>query len=90
MNSRESKREYWRRHVECGGRDPDGVGIYCRREGINLRNYYYWRERLGRPKSVSTQVTRPFVPVTVAQVERELPDPEWLGQFVSSFLRSAR
>ncbi len=89
MKVKESKREYWRRHVEVGTNHPGGVAAYCRQESLLATSFHYWKCKFAGTRSVPAVVSPNFVPVSVSHVERDLPDPEWLARFVGEFLRGA-
>lgn len=52
LKSPSSKVSFWRKHVD----DWSGSGIsqadYCRRSGISLSTFQYWKRRLGRQVGV--------------------------------------
>ena len=61
---RDRKKEAtWRRHVR--GQADSGLSVvdYCRRHGLRVHGYYWWRRELAR-RDMATPPA--FVPVTVA------------------------
>ena len=41
-----NKREHWRAHSEAWQESGQTQGEYCKRHGLNLKTFAYWRRRL--------------------------------------------
>jgi transposase-like protein len=68
---RDRKKEAtWRRHVR--GQAASGLSVvgYCRRHGLRVHGYYWWRRELARRDRAKPPA---FVPVTVAAEMSTLP-----------------
>jgi hypothetical protein len=75
--SHAAKREAWRQRLARRGESGLLLAEFCRREGVSVKNFYYWKRRLGELATASQQPA--FVPVRVAEtsplpLEIELPN----------------
>jgi hypothetical protein len=73
----QSKRARWQAHVEAWGSSGLSQSAYCRRHGLSLASFGYWRRRLAgdavgpRAGVLPIQVE---APVTAQQVQVRLPN----------------
>ena len=86
MTIKGSKQEYWRGHVELGLKYPGGKSAYCRSEGLKTSSFHYWNSKFNKTKTVPALMSPSFIPVSVSRVERNLPDPQWLAQFLGELM----
>jgi transposase-like protein len=74
--SHAAKREAWRQRLARRGENRLSLAEFCRQEGVSVKNFYYWKRRLGER---ATAPQPAFVPVRVGEaspvhVEIELPN----------------
>ena len=59
-NPRQSKTEFWNRHIE-NWRNSDLTQVeYCRQNELNRHTFGYWKSKLNKK-----QVFKPFLPVSI-------------------------
>lgn len=94
MKLDESKRNYWKEHLEAAYKNEKGVSDYCRQKNINTKIFYYWKKKLKTPKTNNTKdfIKSSFIPVAIENkksLSHNLPNPEWLARFLNEFMRSS-
>ena len=91
--TRQETARVWRERIEAAKSYQGTAADYCRSAGINSTSFYLWRIKLRRESAAA------FVPAVVAyetveargrDVSGDLPDPKWLGEVLSSMLRSLK
>lgn len=90
MKTKATKQQYWQQKIAESTKYPGGVAAYCRDKAISVSSIYYWKKKLASGHSKSPVISPSFVPVSVCHTNNELPDPEWLAQFVGEFVRSMK
>ena len=95
MNSREQRREQWRRMIEQQEKTGQSVRVFCQAQGLSEPSFYNWRQRLRNERPVSfalveTKEPRPDTAVELVLVSGERlripPEPATL-RLVLSVLR---
>jgi hypothetical protein len=72
-----AKLEAWRKRLGRKSASRLSVAEFCRREGVSVQSFYYWKRRLGGPLAAQPAA---FVPVRIVEapasssVEIELPN----------------
>ena len=65
-------RKKYTRILKQRERTPDiPLDVFCRKHGISLWTYYYWKKRLAGNLSTQVVRTEPFVPVVIGHLEQE-------------------
>lgn len=59
-----SKVEFWRPHLAAWNGSGLSQAAYCRRHGLSIKSFAYWRRRLRRTEGVADAL----VPIVVADV----------------------
>lgn len=72
-----SKVEFWKPHLAAWNGSGLSQAEYCRRHGLSIKSFAYWRRRLGRTEGVAGAL----VPIVVAdaptsdeRIEVQLPN----------------
>lgn len=71
------KRRYWAGHISAWKEGGVSQAEYCRRQGISIKSFQYWKSKFGRHEEIK------LVPVpAVIASGRKLPDIVQTGQSV--------
>ncbi len=63
------KRRFWEEHLKNWELSGESQVEYCRKNGINIKSFHYWKRRIGRSYCAPAMVELPIswsVPVTPA------------------------
>lgn len=72
--NRESRRAYWKDHIEQWRRSGQSKQAYCRDQGLNPASFYRW---CGKLNEIPGKTLR-FIPVQVRQSSSRYPvEIEW-------------
>jgi hypothetical protein len=92
-NNKNTKIEFWIKHVAAAPLHEGGVGSYCKLHGLALASYYKWKVKVGR-NQIKSQPT--FLPVTMATPPRtqaevvSLPEARWVAEVLTHLIRGCR
>lgn len=70
-STKEKESTAWREHIAKAKAHPEGIGAYCKAQGLAASSYYNWRKRLfgSMPRKINTSKKKKgnslFVPVVV-------------------------
>lgn len=94
------KREEWRQIILEHRDSKLRCKEFCQSKNINLHNFYNWRSKLNKTRSVQSTRSKNrvsnFVPIKIdgtseippIQTSRQLPDAKWAAEFAAHFVRS--
>ncbi|MGZ3745502.1 MAG: IS66 family insertion sequence element accessory protein TnpA [Pseudobdellovibrionaceae bacterium] len=85
----QEKLKLWTEHVKKASIYNGSLKQYCRQENISSSTLSYWRDKLGKGISKSSQTSK-FIPVVVAPSSRLdqkgpqqiLPNPKWVAEII--------
>lgn len=84
----EMSRDFWKKHIEAGGKHAAGIRAYCEENKISHSQYYNWKSKL----LVLNGTKQRFVPAKLEMTEitknmPPLPDARWLAHFTVELIR---
>ena len=65
-----SKAAFWRRHLVAWRDSGQSQAAYCRRHGLSLARFGYWRGRWRSTLSPSAPSAQALVPIVLSEVPR--------------------
>jgi hypothetical protein len=92
----QDKWQQWESIINDYERSNMGSSTFCKERNLELRNFYYWKNRItnATPKKVQKRVT-PFLPVAINNTKtlapessRSLPNAKWVAEFAAHFIKS--
>ncbi len=86
MQSKISRTEYWKNHINKEKIQNLSTLEYCRIEGLKASTFRYWKKKLS-DKTVTPGLKSPFVKVSVAKEKIDLPNPEWVASLIRSLMK---